>query len=292
MTVRPLLKRILPAPASGIAGRALTYWYRVRTWRAVMTELRGATAADQAILRRSFRQGLIAAFRSLREWQNPELVANATIAVPGVGEFEVRAFSDDLYQLLPSQEAGVRSEIRRRLKAGSTFVDAGANIGACTVLASRLVGPEGKVFAIEMMPDTADRLRRHIEGNQLHNVTVFECALSDQGGKSITAFVTGAEYGQASIVRRARDQRGRTLKVITETLDKLLGDVPGPIDLIKIDIEGAEASALAGATEVLSRTKAVIFEQLEGEAPAGDLLEAAGFRIRSLDPRNRVAERP
>ena len=287
---REQLKQILPSSLIGFGRGIIVCFCRLRTWRAVMTELKGASPVDQGILRRSLRRGIVQAAKDPDQWQDPQLVEDANISVPGIGRFALRAFSDDLYQVLPSQEAAVLAEIRARLRPGSTFVDCGANIGFFTVIASRLVGPTGKVFAIEMMPVTSDRLRQHVEANELTNVTVFQSALSDRTGESVIAFLPESSHGQASIVRR-ENERGLEVTVTTRTLDDLLGDEPGPIDLVKMDIEGAEALALKGAEKVLSRTRAVIFEQLEDSASAGDLLSTAGFAIRVLDPRNRLAER-
>jgi hypothetical protein len=70
----------------------------------------------------------------------------------------------------------------------------------------------------------------------------------------------------------------------------LLIDVPGTIELIKMDLEGAEPMAIAGAERILARTRFVIFEQLGGDA-AAELLESKGFRLRTLDSTNVLAER-
>jgi FkbM family methyltransferase len=288
---RSLSKRVMPAPLLRLGHGTISYWYRLRIWRAVMTDLRGATPADQATLRRSFRRGIISAVKELGKWQDPQLLADATVEVPGIGRFVIRAFSDDLYQVLPSQEARVLAEIRKRLGPGSTFIDAGANIGSYTVPAGRLVGPNGCVFAIEMMPDTAVRLRRNVEENELTNVAIFEHALSDRSGEKLIAKVPDYKFGRASIAFDHRDECARSVMVRTVTLDELLNHAPAPIDLMKLDVEGAEAKVLKGATRILERTTAVIFEQLPGQTEARLLLEQAGFRTRMIDATNALAER-
>jgi FkbM family methyltransferase len=254
-----------------------------------MKEIEGACEADSKILGRSARHGIKRGLKALDVWQNPELTADAVVRVPGIGEFEARAHSDDLYHVLPSREAAVVAELRKQLQPGSRFVDAGANIGFFTVLAARLVGPTGEVTAIEMMPDTAGRLRSHLAMNRLTNVVVHEYALSNRSGDEVVATVPEGEFGRATITKVSDGQRKVT--VVTRTLDELLADTTAPIDLIKMDLEGAETLALEGATKVLERTTSVIFEQLGAARSAGNFLERAGFRLRLLDASNVLAQR-
>jgi FkbM family methyltransferase len=288
---RAQLKRIVPGPIWLGVRRAVTFLRRLIIWRAVMNEIVGAREDDQAVLRLSFRRGIIAALGDLDHWQDPELVENAAVTVVGVGRFEVRARTDDLYHVLPSREIAVAEAIRNHLHSESTFIDAGANIGFYTVLGSQLVSSSGRVIAIEMMPETADRLRQHIRLNELSNVTVLEHALSDRNGNEIEVPVPEHKHGQASILADRRPlEAHRNIRLSTRTLDDLLS-ATGWIDLIKMDLESAEPLALAGATEVLTRTGAVIFEQLADESTAAELLIAAGFTLNHLDATNVIAIR-
>jgi SAM-dependent methyltransferase len=67
----------------------------------------------------------------------------------------------------------------KEVRAGSIFYDVGANVGFHTLLAAKLVG-SGKVFSFEPSPRNLEYLRRHIALNKLHNVSVFESAVSDR----------------------------------------------------------------------------------------------------------------
>lgn len=69
-----------------------------------------------------------------------------------------------------------------RLKPGDVFVDVGANIGYFSLLASKLVGPGGRVVAIEASPEVFDLLRRNLELNKAHNVRAVNVAISDREG--------------------------------------------------------------------------------------------------------------
>jgi FkbM family methyltransferase len=248
----------------------------------------GVTPVDAEILKRSSRQAWLHELHDLDHWHDPLLIEDAAVTVHGVGCFELRTATDDLYHVVPYREQQVFDEIRARLRSGDVFVDAGANIGVFTVLAGNIVGPAGKVIAIEMIPETAARLRRHVAMNQLSNVSIVERALSDRSGQQITASIPEGRFGQASIVRGAE---GRAVSVETTTLDEVLGKLEGPIAVLKVDLEGAEAKAFAGARLTLARTQAVIFEELGDSSDMTDLLSPAGFAIRHLDAHNLIAER-
>lgn len=290
--LRSMLKRMTPIPLRRRVRHIITYLSRLDVWRRVMFETAGAGANDQRILRRSFYHGVATAGRDLDIWKDPHLVANARVCVPDVGEFSIRAHTDDLYHVLPSREAAVVAAIRNRLRSGATFIDAGANIGFFTVLASQLVGNTGRVFAIEMMPETASRLREHVATNHCSDiVTIFETAISDRGGELISAVMPEAKFGRASIILEPEHERKHHVQVHTETLDALMDAFNGPIELIKMDLEGAEERALLGAPEILKRTRAIIFEQLPGEKGAAQLLEQSGFALKVLDGNNILAVR-
>jgi FkbM family methyltransferase len=126
---------------------------------------------------------------------------------------------------------------------GGTVLDVGANIGIYTLLAAK----RGvRVFAIEADPRNAARLRRHIELNGFsEKVTVIEMAASDQE-KAATLHRNPSNSGASSIVLG-----GGTIQVPVRTIDSL--NLP-PIDLCKMDIEGAELGALAGMQQTIQRS--------------------------------------
>lgn len=291
-TLRPAIKGMTPAPVRKAVRRTITCANRILVWRQVMRELRGVDADDQLVLQRSFRRGMASAARDLDVWKDPQLIADATIDVPHVGQFGIRAHTDDLYHVLPSREGAVVATIRARLGKGSAFIDAGANIGFFTVLAAKIVGDSGHVFAVEMMPETVAMLREHVASNGCDGaVTIFETAISDTSGDVISAVMPQSKFGRASIILNPTDERERHVEVRTRTLDELIERFDRPIDLIKLDLEGAEGLALKGAARTLMRTRAVIFEQLPGETGAGHLLEQNGFTLSWLDGNNILAVR-
>ena len=95
--------------------------------------------------------------------------------------------NDHLARRLRCEEAfepEVRQEFERIASRGVNVVDIGANIGYYTILASRLAGPDKRVFSFEPQANMVNKLRRNIEANALRNVDVFQCALQGRNGVS------------------------------------------------------------------------------------------------------------
>lgn len=128
---------------------------------------------------------------------------------------------------------------------GDTVVDAGANIGTYTLPLARLVGPRGRVVAIEPAPLAARRLAENIARNRLTQVDVVAAAVGRAVGQaemSVDKDVSNTlAVGPGSF-------RVETVSVVT--LDSLVGgERPS---LVKLDVEGFEEEALHGASALLS----------------------------------------
>lgn len=252
--------------------------------------MRGETREYERILLRSAWAALLTSLRQPNTWQDPQIISDAILKVRGIGRFALRASSDDLYHVLPSRESAVLTAIRNTLREGSLFIDAGANIGFYTLVGARAVGASGKVYAVEMMPDTIERLRQTIRINNIADrVTVLPYAIGETSGELVVASVAAGKFGQASIARTPA-QGNRTFNLRSKALDELV-PADKPIHLIKLDLEGGELQALKGARRTLDRTQTVIFEQLGSDCEVADFLNGLGFSIRRLDPNNLIGER-
>ena len=137
------------------------------------------------------------------------------------------------------------------VRSGDCVIDVGANAGFYTLLASRLVGPMGRVVAFEPLPFNQVLLRRHLELNQVTNAIVFQEAVSDHEGK--VRFKSSGSHLMGHICDDGE------LEVETVTLDRLWErDGLAPPQVIKIDAEGAETAVLRGAQSLLSRFRPTI----------------------------------
>ena len=152
--------------------------------------------------------------------------------------------------------------LRRVLKPGMTFLDAGANMGLYSIFAARRVGGEGRVIAIEPSNRESEILQRNVDLNGLTNVHVLRRALSDcQSDVELSVAALGKSGHNtlgAFTYQTPLDHRER---VQAEKLDDLVGN-QARLDVIKMDIEGAEMAALRGATEILRRFKPVLLLEL------------------------------
>jgi FkbM family methyltransferase len=287
LTVRQRIAAKTPGGLRKSVRVALNYLYRLRMWLDLLRELEPADGRSRRVLWISALAAPFTALHALDSYRKPRLFRDIAVRVRGIGRFTVRAATDDLLHVMTSREPRVRQLLEAELPQGGTFVDGGANIGFYTLLAARRVGAAGKVVAFEMMPDTAAILRRHVADNGPVPVEVIERALSERSGERVTASVEPGQHGQASIIDSGAGQRHK-VSVETVTLDEALAHL-GRIDLIKLDLEGAEFMALSGARAVLARTGCLVFESNDQDPRIFALLEAAGFAVERLDSFDFVA---
>jgi FkbM family methyltransferase len=295
LSIRNTVKSILPKWVRTVLRACLHYAQRLARWPIILWQMRGMSWSDQWVLLQSAAAAPFVSVRKLMEWQDPVLIAPCTVEVQGYGVFKLRPHCDDLWHVLPWREQSISNLLKCTLRPGDTFIDAGANIGVYTVLASRLVGPEGKVISIEMMPDTADRLEANIRDNRLGNVWVVRKALSDRSGQTVMATVQSEKYGQATIATdSARYGKGKKVAVETVTLDAVAEGIKA-VQLMKIDLEGAELAALCEAFDLFPRLSNVVYEswgwKRSHSNPVDDLLRKKGFVLRQLDGNNWLAAR-
>jgi FkbM family methyltransferase len=191
-------------------------------------------------------------------------------------------------------EPHVARQARALLRPSMRVIDLGANIGYYTLLAAARVGPTGSVAAFEPAPTNAALLARSVAANGFSNVTLFPCAvasakttvnllLDDSNGRLVGAGTPGARRVQAVV------------------LDDLLGP-DYPVDLIKMDIEGAEGMALAGMRRIIAANRPTIICEFSPPAlrvvskitPEEYLaqLRAPGYSIYVIDRARGLSLRP
>jgi FkbM family methyltransferase len=146
------------------------------------------------------------------------------------------------------------------LKPGMTFVDLGAHIGLFTLLAARLVGPTGRVFAFEPTPRTRALLQRNIAINGMERcVTVAPLATSDKKAK--VRFVENPISDASSVAQP--DETEHIIEVDATSLDDYFGALGfPPVHFIKMDVEGQELKTLLGMAQVVAKNPdvKVVFE--------------------------------
>jgi len=144
------------------------------------------------------------------------------------------------------------------LRPGMTFVDVGANWGYFTLVGAHLVGPGGRVVGIEADPRACRTVQSNLDRNAHAHVTLHNIAASDSNGTlRLHQYETRAgETGNFGVGRAVNPAGGGTFVVDAHPLDDVL-DRHGidRVDLLKMDIEGGEAGALAGLDRRLSSAR-------------------------------------
>jgi FkbM family methyltransferase len=142
--------------------------------------------------------------------------------------------------------------VGRLLHPGMTVLDIGAHHGLYTLLASKRVGPEGRVIAFEPSPRERRRLLRHISINGCSNVFVEPLALGDHAGEADLFLVEGRQDWCNSLRPPEVDERTCTVRVEVRPLDDVMRVLGiSRVDFVKLDAEGAELSFLHGASKLL-----------------------------------------
>jgi FkbM family methyltransferase len=153
---------------------------------------------------------------------------------------------------------------RRLLRPGFHVADVGANVGWFTFLAALCTGQEGRVTAFEPSNPTVDYLRRSVHLNQLEDrVTVVQNAVGNRSGTvSLVWYPASRNPGNTHLGDADKNTEMQLAEM--RELDTLLGGAR--VDCIKMDIEGAEGLALAGAGTVLRENRPFILCEINPAA--------------------------
>jgi FkbM family methyltransferase len=143
--------------------------------------------------------------------------------------------------------------LQQLLKPGMTFVDIGSNKGDFALLAAKVMEDRGRVLAFEPVPDNLHWLRKSVALNGYESVEIVEIALSDANGR--VPIYLGPWSGWHSLLPVASES-GETIEVTARTLDSFMAEQEDPrVDVIKIDVEGAEMQVLHGAARTLAEAR-------------------------------------
>jgi FkbM family methyltransferase len=224
---------------------------------------------------------------------------DAPVIVPWHGGTRLRLFlgndiSAQIY-IAGCMEPNEFAFLDRILQPGMTFLDVGANDGIYAVFAASRVGPDGTVWAFEPSAREVARLQFNLDLNHL-SVRVFPIALADVSGQA-NLTVAGYEH-EAHNTLGAFAYQGIEAKgaetVVVRQLDAVIQDNPVPrIDVIKLDVEGAELRVLRGAILTLERYRPyLLFEVSEKSLHHQNstreelltLLQSQRFCLYSFDP--------
>ena len=179
----------------------------------------------------------------------------------------------------------------RVTRPGMTFMDIGANEGLFSLFAARKVGPSGRVIAAEPSSRERKRFERNLARNRIANVTVVPCAIGNAPGTARLQIANSGHAGHNTLGAFTYDDVNAVdlEDVPVETLDALATRLQVErVDVVKIDVEGAELKVLQGAASLLRRTRPIMLIEanegaLQGQGASSTevvaLLEDMGFGI-------------
>lgn len=181
------------------------------------------------------------------------------------------------------------------VKPGMVVWDIGTYLGFYTAVASRLVGPAGRVVAFEPDPENLERARHNVELNSLTNVDFVEAAIGEPVAhvtlirtRNTNSHIAGAFVGRDRADYSTRmPKHHETIRARCLSLDEAYLDpsIPRP-DVIKLDIEGAEQFALKHVDRLAAEVGPIIMLELhnpECDAVAWEFSQRTGYRLRSLE---------
>ena len=175
-------------------------------------------------------------------------------------------------------------------RRGDTVFDVGAGIGAGALLFSRMVGESGRVVSLEAHPRTYERLAALCRANRLENVTPLQVAASDRDGEVV---ISDIDHYLQNTVLAPGDDGIRVPARRIDTVAARLGVTD--VDLLTMNIEGAERLAIGGLDGIIATTEHVCIschdflakdggpEDLRTKAMVREFLVDHGFRVVSRD---------
>ena len=268
--MRPLRDRIVHRLGGTVAGpptRGVTYEELVRLLyptlpddlRARVDEAAGGELSDVSTIRRML--GTIEHQRAPTAF-SVQLTENDAVPCT-VGDVELLCDAADA-AVTPGLRSGeyephLTAVFERYCRPGMTVVDVGANLGYYSLLAARLVGPSGRVVALEPNSENCRLLLSSLRRSGLGNVQVLPVAADVEKGWAYYSTHVGSNGGlidDGDLLTRPG------VVVPTFRLDDL---VAGPVGLVKMDVEGAEGRVVRGATRLIEHERPIVTTELKEE---------------------------
>jgi FkbM family methyltransferase len=182
----------------------------------------------------------------------------------------------------------------KALTTGMTFVDVGAHSGLYSLFAAKLMGEEGKVLALEPSSREFQKLQNNVAINGLRNVRPLCVAASNRNSQAELHVAVDPDSGKNTLGAFGYETQLRCSEVVrTERLDDIVEQEGlSRLDVLKMDVEGAELLSLEGAVRTLDRFRPTLLLELSDRTLSGqgcsssqvwEFLTQRGFRILRFD---------
>jgi FkbM family methyltransferase len=165
----------------------------------------------------------------------------------------------------------IEHALSSHLQPGSVFYDVGAHIGVLSMIAARIVSPAGVVFAFEPDPGNVERIEEHARRNMLNHIKTVPFAAWSSGGRlRFERAPSESSRNQGALAMDPGANGVNIIEVDAISLDEFAHNHPPP-SLIKLDVEGAEASVLRGSEMIFSSVKPALICEVHNEQAAQDV---------------------
>ncbi|HET7149392.1 MAG TPA: FkbM family methyltransferase [Candidatus Nitrosopolaris sp.] len=236
------------------------------------------------------RQNRISAFDFL-----PERIYLTDSGVKAIPRRKTR----DFQMLFISREQEVRQYLV--MEENETFVDVGANVGSYSLMvANEYKDRAVKVIAIEAHPENYRALRRNIQCNKFENVIIpinkavsnykglVELYERSHDGTRVDSEMFSVCNDQCIDAHNILHPGGNSLRIECDTLDNILLNYR--VDVVKMDVEGAEVLALKAATKTLEKIRKIVVE-IHGDKfeDVKQVLTTHGFKVESINEKGQMS---
>lgn len=222
-------------------------------------------------------------FYCMKPFGAKKLIFNTTLRNK-VGVFICDKNPERIWHSLGDYESSLQKYLK--IEEG-TFLDIGAHVGRLSIQVAKL-SPKIKVVSVEAESSNFKVLLRNIKNNRVKNILPLNLACSNKDGV-IEFFVLGEASGGNSILRNGRNA-SKKVEVISKKVDSIVKEMNlSEINLIKIDVEGAESLVLEGARKTISKFKPkIVFEAWTEKhlVKIKSFLESSGYRVEKIDDYN------
>lgn len=245
-----------PASGSGVIRTTARWLVRRREFHPLLYIGLAIAHIDRRRLYRELQRS--SEVRSVTTPTHHDFVAGLAIPVIGGLAFAATRRQDAHWYSTDGLEPLSLSVLETFLEPGSIVVDVGANIGLFSIAAAKIVGPSGRVTAFEPGDRPREVLMANLERHRVADrVDVRPEAVGGSGGRAVfrdyeNTLVSG--FGPAP----AGYSPGRLISERDVDVVGLSDVVPGPVDLLKIDVEGFEIDVMTGARELIRRSPRLV----------------------------------
>jgi FkbM family methyltransferase len=206
---------------------------------------------------------------------------------------------------LGKYDAAILQRLEHICRKGWTIWDCGTYLGFYTAFFARLVGPDGMIVAFEPDSRNLSRTRENCALNHLENVRFINAAIGPASAEvefvlsdNTNSHLPGTWIGATPADYKRIERRDEVIRVRCMSLDDAFQDAqiprPGLVNLVKLDIEGAEKHALPHAHELARNGRPLIVLELHNpdcDRAAWDFAHETGYSLFSLDTGQRLKNR-